>query len=115
MKLNLEKFKSIPAQAKKIKIRKFNWTTVFGILSYLNILVIVSLLVSKNKPFVKFHAKQGVVLLAFFALAMFTLYLPAIPYIFALFYVVCAILGIVNVVRGGEKHLPIIGKLADRL
>lgn len=115
MKLNFNKLKSIPANAKKIKIRKFNWTTVLGILCYLNILVIIPFLTSKNKPFVRFHAKQGIVLLAYFALAMFILYLPALPYLFALFYAICIISGIVNVVRGGEKHLPIIGKLADRL
>ena len=115
MKLNFEKVKSIPGSVKKINIRKFNWTTVLALLSYLNILVIVSFLASKNKPFVRFHAKQGIVLLAYFAVVFFTLHLPALPYIFFLFYVICIILGIVNAIRGGERHLPIIGKLADQL
>jgi len=115
MKLSFDRLKSIPANAKKMKIRKFNWITVLAILSYLNILVLIPLFASKNIPFVRFHAKQGVVLMAFFALSLFTLYVPVLPYLFALFYIVCIICGIVNVARGGEKHLPLIGKLADRL
>lgn len=115
MKLNFEKVKSIPGSIKKINIRKFNWTTVLALLSYFNILVIIPFLASKNKPFVRFHAKQGVVLLVYFAAAFFTLHLPAVPYIFFLFYGICIILGIVNAIRGGERHLPIIGRLADRL
>ena len=115
MKLNFNKLKSIPSGVKNIKLRKFNWTTILAVLSYFNILVLISLLVSKNKPFVRFHAKQGMVLLAFFALSMFTLFLPAVPYIFALFYLFCLVAGIISSVRGGEKHLPIIGKLANRL
>lgn len=114
-KINFDKLKSIPARAKRINLRQFNWTTVLAILSYLSILVIIPLIVSKNKPFVRFHAKQGVILLAYFSLAIFTLYLPAVPYLFALFYLICVICGIVNVIRGGEKHLPIIGKLADKI
>lgn len=115
MKLNFDKVKSIPGGVKRINIRKFNWTTVLALLSYLNILILVSMIASKNRPFVNFHSKQGVVLLAFFALSMFTLYLPAVPYLFALFYAICIIAGIINVVRGGEKHLPLIGRLAERL
>lgn len=115
MKLSFDRLKSIPANAKKMKIRKFNWITVLALLSYLNILVLIPLFASKNMPLVRFHAKQGVVLTAFFALSLFTLYVPVLPYLFALFYVVCIICGIVNVARGGEKHLPLIGKLADRL
>ena len=115
MKLNFDKIKSIPAKTKNLNLRKFNWTTLLAVLSYLNILVLIPLLASKNRPFVKFHAKQGVVLLAYFAVSMFTLFLPAVPYLFALFYVICVICGVINVVRGGEKHLPLIGKLANRL
>jgi len=115
MKFNFEKVKSIPGSVRRINIRKFNWTTVLAILSYLNILVIIPFVVSKNKPLVRFHAKQGIVLSAFYALSVFTLFLPAVPYIFALFYAICIILGIINTIRGGEKHLPLIGKLADRI
>jgi len=115
MQLNFDKIKSIPGGVKSINIRKFNWTTVIALLSYLNILVLISLIVSKNRPFVSFHSKQGVILFAFFAVSIFTLYLPAVPYLFALFYAVCIIAGIINVIRGGEKHLPLIGRLADRI
>lgn len=115
MKLNFDKLKSIPAKIKKLNIRKLNWTTVLAILSYLNILVLIPLFASKNKPFVRFHAKQGMVLLAYFAVLLFSFYVPVLFYLFVLFYAVCIVAGIVNVARGGEKHLPLIGKLADRI
>lgn len=115
MQLNFSKVKSIPGGVRNINIRKFNWTTILAALSYLNVLVIIPLIFSKNRPFVSFHVKQGMVLLAFFALSIFTLYLPAVPYLFALFYAICIIVGIINIIRGGEKHLPLIGRLADRI
>lgn len=115
MKFNFDKLKSIPAKTRKLNIRKFNWTTVLAILSYLNILVLIPLFASRNKPLVRFHAKQGVILLAFFAVTLFSFYVPALFYLFVLFYALCIIAGIINVARGGEKHLPLIGKLANRL
>lgn len=115
MRFNFTKLNTIPAKVKQINIRKLNGTTVLAILSYLNILVVIPLLVSKNKPFLRFHAIQGTILLAFFAVVVFTMYLPAVPYVFALFYAVCLLSGLINVIRGGEKHLPLIGRLADRI
>lgn len=124
MKISLDKIKKIKkpeigkpnfSKLKKINVRKLNTTTLLAVLSYLHVLAIIPFVASKDKPFVRFHVKQGIVLLAFFALFFFTLYIPVIPYIVALFYVACILFGIVNVFRGGEKHLPVIGKLADRL
>lgn len=119
MKLILEKIKefflNIPSAVKKINIRKINLTTVLAFLSYLNILAVVSFLFSKNKPYVRFHAKQGLVLFAFFGLGFFSLYIPLLFWLVALFYAVCIIMGLVNSVRGSEKHLPLIGRLADHI
>jgi uncharacterized membrane protein len=119
MKRVLEKIKtffvSIPSALKRINIRKINLTTILAFLSYLNILALVSFIFSKNKPYVRFHAKQGLVLLAFFGLALFSLYIPYLFWIAALFYALCVVFGIVNSFRGSERHLPLIGKLADRI
>jgi len=98
-----------------VHLRKLNLTTLLGILSYLNVLVIIPYLFSKNKPFVRFHAKQGLVLLAFIAIGIFTFYLPIIPWVIAIFYFICIIFGIINVFLGRERHLPIIGLIADKL
>jgi len=89
---------------------------LMGILAYLGILVIVSYIVAKDDPFVKYHIKQGLVLLA---LGIAWWILVAIVWILAFFtpfvyiaLLVFAILGIVNVVNKKEKPLPLIGGFA---
>ncbi|OGI64136.1 hypothetical protein A2914_00315 [Candidatus Nomurabacteria bacterium RIFCSPLOWO2_01_FULL_41_21] len=93
---------------------------LFGILSYLGILVLVSLIVKKDDPFVKFHIKQGLVLfvisiiiwvlsstLSGFGSSLFMLYK-----ILNLGILILSIVGIVNVVQNKMKELPLVGGLA---
>lgn len=91
----------------------------FGILSYLSILVLIPLVVGKTQ-FVKFHANQGLVLaiieVVFGALIGILARIPVVGVIVGivggLFELVClllAILGIVSVVNGETKDLPVIG------
>jgi len=99
----------------KVHLRKLNLTTLLGILAYLHVLVILPLIFSKNKPFVQFHVKQGLLLLAFSALGMFALYVPVLSWIAIVFFVIFLIAGIINVLLGRERHLPIIGALAEKI
>lgn len=104
----------------------------FAILAYLGILWLVPFLVKKDSKFVFFHLNQGLTLLIFLlgfgvgmSLLMFILdtstrFLPllellafglsllAIPVFLVLF--VLAVVGILNVVQGVAKPLPVIGK-----
>ena len=88
-----------------------------GILSYIGPLVIISYLVAKNNPFVKFHIKQGLVLLvieiAVWLLGTIMWSLWPILNLVNLATLVLAILGIVNVVHQKEKELPLVGKYAS--
>lgn len=92
--------------------------TLMGILSYLGPLVIVPLLTSKDDPFVKFHIKQGLVLLVIEAVAwavgmvMWQLwfFIPLIN----LFTLIMSIMGIVNVVQGKQEKLPLIGQYGEK-
>ncbi len=94
---------------------------VFGVLSYLGPLVIISLAVGKT-PFVKHHANQGLVL--FILEVIFSVVLAIaglIPVVRVLFWIigglvdlVCfimAIMGIVGVVNGEMNELPVIGAI----
>ena len=87
--------------------------TLMGIFSYLGPLVIVSYLVAKENPFVRFHIRQGAVLFVIeVALWILGMILPPLWMIIKLLNIaalIYAILGIVNVVRGLEKKLPLIG------
>lgn len=92
---------------------------LMGVLSYLGPLVIVSYLTEKDDPFVKFHIRQGVVLIVIEVAAwiigsmMWTLW-PLIS-IVNVGTVILSIIGIVNVVQGQQKELPLVGHFASHV
>lgn len=88
------------------------------VLSYLGILCLVPLLSKKDSKFAQYHAKQGLVL---FIMELVIWVLIVIPVLGWIIYVVgiitslvFAIMGIMNVVNGKCKELPVIGKFADK-
>lgn len=98
--------------------------TVMGVLAYLGILVLVPIFAAKDSKFAKFHANQGLVLFVFglvygVAYSILSFILAFVPFIggliiglfglVSLVFLAFAILGIINVVRGDEKELPIVG------
>lgn len=93
---------------------------LMGILAYLGPLVIVSYIIAREDPFVKFHIKQGLVLLvievglwilsSFFWTLFYQFWMMWQIFNFALF--ILAILGIVNAAQGKEKELPLVGSFA---
>ena len=98
-----------PAAAPQNKI-------LMGILAYIGILVIIPFLVSKNDPFVKFHIKQGLVLLAIeiaiWLVGSFMWQLWPLLQLVNLGVLVLAIVGIVNVIKNMQKELPLVGSFA---
>ena len=92
---------------------------LMGILSYIGVLCLIPLLTKKDNTFVFFHAKQGVVL---FIAEVATVFVAAIPLlgwvvapIVSIIWLILAIIGIVNVLDGKQKELPILGKYADKI
>ncbi|MEO8637542.1 MAG: DUF4870 domain-containing protein [Candidatus Taylorbacteria bacterium] len=90
-----------------------------AVFCYLGILIIIPFLTDgKNDPFVKFHIKQGLVLIISFVVGMAIGIIPILGWIVGglllLFNVVMVILGIVNVLSGKKKELPLIGKYASK-
>lgn len=87
-----------------------------GVLSYLGPLVIVSYLTAKDDLFVKFHIKQGLVLLvievAVWIMGMMIWMLWPLLQLINLAALILAIVGIVNAAKGEEKKLPLIGDFA---
>jgi uncharacterized membrane protein len=90
--------------------------TLMGVLSYIGPFVIISYLTAKDDPFVKFHIKQGLVLLVIeillWLLSMFMWPLWMIWQIINFVTIILSIIGIINVVKGKEKELPIVGSHA---
>lgn len=90
---------------------------IMAVLAYLGILIIVPFLTdAKNDPFVKFHLKQGLVLLIFEVITWFIDSIPMLGYlvgwILGLATLVLVIIGIVNAVQNKEQELPVIGQYA---
>jgi uncharacterized membrane protein len=93
--------------------------TLMAVLAYIGPLVILSYLTKKEDPFVKFHIKQGAVLLiievALWILGSIVWILwPILPFIH-LAVLILAIIGIINVVNGKEKALPLIGQFGEQI
>lgn len=90
--------------------------TLMGVLAYLGPLVIVSYLMAKDDSFVKFHIKQGLVLLVIeiivWVLGSMSWSLYMLLNLLNLATLILAIIGIVNVVQGREKELPLVGQFS---
>ncbi len=92
-------------------------TKLMAILAYIGPLVIISYLVAKDDPFVKFHIKQGLVLFVIevalwvFSSMLFVIW-PLVQ-IIHLAILILAIIGIVNAAKEQEKELPLVGKFAS--
>lgn len=89
-----------------------------AILAYIGPLVIIPYLTSKHDAFVKFHVKQGLVLLCIEVLIwvitpMFFGAFWSLLRLINLLTLVLAIMGIVNVVNKKETMLPVVGGLAS--
>lgn len=102
-----------------------------GILAYFGILFLIPMFAAKDSKFAQFHARQGLTLCVFevaysiltaiikgilwniLPWAMFGIY-TTVSYIFSvasIFFLVVAIIGIVNAAKGESKELPLIGKI----
>ncbi len=94
--------------------KKDNQKNLIAIFCYLGILVLIPLLTKKDDPFVKSHIKQGLVLLIAEVSGMFISVIPLFGWILGPFltitFIVLSIIGIINVLNGQEKDLPLIGK-----
>lgn len=90
--------------------------TLMGVLAYLGPLVIISYLMAKDDSFVKFHIKQGLVLLVieiiFWVIGPMSWSFFMLMQLLNLAVLVLAIIGIINVTQGKEKDLPLVGQFA---
>jgi uncharacterized membrane protein len=90
-----------------------------SILAYIGPLIIVSYLVAKDDPAVKFHIKQGAVLfvaeIAVYVLSFVFSFLFPLWALVNLATLVLSIIGIVNAAQGKEKELPVVGSYSKHI
>ena len=93
--------------------------TLMGALAYIGPLILIPFFNAKDDPFVKYHIKQGAVLVVIWIAIMllqtmfWTMYM--IWNLVNLGVLVLAIMGIINVTKGEEKELPLVGKFAEHI
>jgi uncharacterized membrane protein len=89
--------------------------TLMAVLSYIGILVLIPLLTdAKNDPFVKFHIKQGLVLLIADVVVGFIAWIPIVGWAAGVFIFILFIMGIINAAGGKETPLPVIGQFGSK-
>lgn len=90
--------------------------TLMAVVAYI-IFFIPLLTESKDDPFVKFHVKQGLILLISFIVAYLVVVIPFIGptlrWLAQAFLFALLVIGIIHALRGEEKPLPLIGKFAE--
>lgn len=85
-----------------------------ALLSYISILFLIPLLSKKDSPFCQFHAKQGMVLFIVEVVGWFLTPFFGLGVLVNLFALILMIMGIINVINGETKKLPLIGDFADK-
>ncbi len=108
----------------KLEEKKEEKNVIMGLLCYLGLLIIIPLVTdAKKDPFVKFHIKQGIVLLvtsvAVWIASIILAFIPILGWIIVLLawigMLVLVIMGIVNALTGKESVLPVVGKFGDKI
>lgn len=91
--------------------------SVMAAIAYVGPLVLVSYVIAKDDPFVKFHIKQGFVLFTFevalWVIGTILWLLMPLVNLLQLAALILSIVGIVNAVSGKEKELPFVGKYSS--
>ncbi len=91
---------------------------MIAILSYIGILFLVPMLAAKDNDFAQYHAKQGLVLFIAEIATMLIAWIPIIGWLIGfvawIIWFILSIMGIINVVGGKKKPLPVIGSFASK-
>lgn len=97
-------------------VSSVNW---YAVLSYLWVLCLIPVFMKKDDGFVRFHARQGVML---FIVEIGIGVISIIPglggFIYLLGMIVCglvSLVGIVQVLMGNKWEIPLISKWAEKL
>jgi uncharacterized membrane protein len=86
-------------------------SNLMAALSYVWILSVVMLIIKKDDEFVKFHARQGLILF----IASFVGVIPFIGWFIGLIVVVLDIVGFIKALSGERYKVPVVGDIAEKI
>lgn len=94
-------------------------STIYAALSYLGILCFVPLTIARDDAFVRFHAKQGLVIWMWSILAIFVLHIPVLgKWLFGfstMAVVALSVIGLISVLFKRAWRLPVISGIAAHI
>jgi len=100
------------------EVSKKSQKNILAIISYVGVFCLVPILMKEKDVFVKFHAKQGLVLFIAEIATILIAWIPIlgwfIGFILWIVWVVLSLVGIMNAVGGKQVPLPVIGKFAKK-
>ena len=76
-----------------------------GIVAYLTWIGFIIAVCAGDKDGAKFHVNQALVIMLFFLLSI----IPCVGWIWAVFMLVCWIMGLIAAINEEEKEVPLIG------
>lgn len=92
---------------------------IMGVLSYMGILCFVPLMFRPKDEFIRFHARQGLVLWMWSMLAILSLLVPGIGKLIfsssAMIIAAATIIGVLSVLLGRAWKLPFIHAIAGKI
>jgi len=86
-------------------------SNLMAALSYVWILSVVMLIIKKDDEFVKFHARQGLILF----IVSFIGVIPVIGWFIWLIVVVFEIIGFIKALSGERYKVPVVGDIAEKI
>lgn len=94
-------------------------TNLMALISYLGVLCLIPILTKEKDEFVRFHAKQGLVLfigeMVTWAVLIVLPFLWLVGNLLGLFWLILSVLGIINVIKKEKKEIPLVGQLAEKI
>jgi len=92
---------------------------IYSVLAYFGVLCLVALLANKGNDYVKFHAKQGIVLFVIETIAGILTLVPILGHIaWMLVMLICGILsllGMIQALMGNKWDIPFIADWARKI
>lgn len=86
---------------------------LWSVLSYMSVLCLVPLLTGRGGDKARFHAKQGVRLVVFGALADVLSAMPVFGWLFSVARIILMVIGISNAANDRQQPLPYIGNIGS--
>jgi fumarate reductase subunit D len=106
----------IKKEVSKMQVTRDN---IYAVLAYLWVLCLIPVLMKKDDPFVRFHARQGLMLFIIEVALGIVGIIPFLGVVIAqiggLVCLVLSVLSIIQVLKGNQWKIPYVGDWAEKV